>query len=937
MPTLVSALPFTVAPVAAQIVTDGTVGPHVALSGSEIEIGADLGSRHGANLFHSFRSFNVNSGQGVTFTGSADIASVISRVTGGTESRIDGTLRSRVGAADFYFINPAGMVFGPNAVVDVPAELHVSTADELRFADGTRFSASDPSSSSLSVAPPEAFGFLRPSPAAVSVEGSRIAVAKGQTVSLAGGEVRLTGGSVTAPSGRVNFSAVAGPAEVPTVAGRGPAIAGTVALTKGALVGTSGDGGGTVRIRGGRVLVDNSGVEAINTGPTDAGGGVDVAARSVEVTSSYIATGAQSSGRGGTATVEAGTLSLQHGGQITSLSAGSGDAGAITVRAGSLFAAGDSESPFFTGILGDAVQRATGRSADISVTAGDLRLQTGAVITSNSFGSGAVGSIAVQADTLDIMGGNAAGLTGIFQVNDGPTSMSVGGINVTAGRAQVRDGGRIESYVDGRADAGTLTLKASDLTVTGSANPDLLTRIATNAFNTAVRAGDVQVQADSLTLTGNASIGSSTQGTGNAGAVSIEGTTATLTNVGARMPAIFSEATESSAGNAGNVHLSLLGDLTMRDGHIRSNVKGSGIGGNVTVQADRVLIEQINPGALSAIYTYTETPLPSPAGDVKVTAHTLDLLGGGSISSFTFGGGNTGHVAITADHLASDAAGSISPLQMSTVGFSESTGTVGDITVAVGDLNLRNGAFIGSQTFGTGGTGTVRVTADRLDARGGASDDLTGVFSLLNSPSSGDAGAIEVAARESITLQNGATIRSGTSGSGNAGNVAVEAPRIELSGQGRLASIASDAVEGSSGSAGRVTAKAGALTVRDGAAISSSTFGEGDATGVAIQADSIVLAGDGSALTTGIVSGAEPKSKGSAGTIAVTAGDMTVQSGAVVRTSTFGAGNAGDIAIAADRLRSAATARCPGFPPPLSRLPTPRPGRAQSSSRRGRW
>src|SRR3954464_5703393 len=113
MPTLVSALPFTVAPVAAQIVTDGTVGPHVALSGSEIEIGADLGSRHGANLFHSFRSFNVNSGQGVTFTGSADIASVISRVTGGTESRIDGTFRSLVGAADFYFIISPLLVFGP--------------------------------------------------------------------------------------------------------------------------------------------------------------------------------------------------------------------------------------------------------------------------------------------------------------------------------------------------------------------------------------------------------------------------------------------------------------------------------------------------------------------------------------------------------------------------------------------------------------------------------------------------------------------------------------------------------------------------------------------------------------------------------------------------------------------------------------------------------
>jgi len=138
-------------PIQAQIVTDGSVGPKVSLSGGEITIGADLGTRSGNNLFHSFERFGIASGQTATFAGPGEIKNVISRVTGGEVSNIDGTLRSTVGQADLYFLNPAGVMFGPNATLDVPGSFHVSTAYELRFADGTRFSAVDRASSGLTV------------------------------------------------------------------------------------------------------------------------------------------------------------------------------------------------------------------------------------------------------------------------------------------------------------------------------------------------------------------------------------------------------------------------------------------------------------------------------------------------------------------------------------------------------------------------------------------------------------------------------------------------------------------------------------------------------------------------------------------------------------------------------------------------------------------
>src|SRR5688500_20344174 len=98
-PLLLAAL-LAAGSVQAQIVTDGTVGPKVSLQGGEIKIDADLGSRRGDNLFHSFEKFGIATGQTATFTGPGDIRNVISRVTGGEVSNIDGKLVSTVGQAD---------------------------------------------------------------------------------------------------------------------------------------------------------------------------------------------------------------------------------------------------------------------------------------------------------------------------------------------------------------------------------------------------------------------------------------------------------------------------------------------------------------------------------------------------------------------------------------------------------------------------------------------------------------------------------------------------------------------------------------------------------------------------------------------------------------------------------------------------------------------
>jgi filamentous hemagglutinin family protein len=166
----------------AEVTLDGTMGASGVLSGPDVVIPDTVGQTRGTNLFHSFGVFNINTGESATFTGPPIIDNVLSRVTGGSQSLIDGLLRSTIESANLWFINPNGVLFGPNASLDVDGSFHVSTADYLRLADGGRFEATNPENSVLTVAPPEAFGFLGENPAGVSIQGSLLQVSEGETL-----------------------------------------------------------------------------------------------------------------------------------------------------------------------------------------------------------------------------------------------------------------------------------------------------------------------------------------------------------------------------------------------------------------------------------------------------------------------------------------------------------------------------------------------------------------------------------------------------------------------------------------------------------------------------------------------------------------------------------------------------------------------------------
>jgi filamentous hemagglutinin family protein len=193
----------------AQIATDGTLGgAKTNLTGPNFQIPANLGQQFGGNLFHSFEKFNIDTGQSATFTGPNTVQNILSRVTGGQRSWIDGPLRSEIPNANLYLLNPSGILFGQNAKLDISGSFHASTADYLHLTDGSSFYAQpDSNPALLSVARPEAFGFLSNRPAAIEIQGSVLRVSEGKDLSMIGGDLTIKDGFLRAPNGMINVSA----------------------------------------------------------------------------------------------------------------------------------------------------------------------------------------------------------------------------------------------------------------------------------------------------------------------------------------------------------------------------------------------------------------------------------------------------------------------------------------------------------------------------------------------------------------------------------------------------------------------------------------------------------------------------------------------------------------------------------------------------------
>jgi filamentous hemagglutinin family protein len=283
---------FAEAPTAITSTTGvGDLGTKTITQGHTIQItgGTTIDNGDRANLFHSFDQFTVGRGDTAQFlntTPSLHIDSILSRVTGGKPSSIFGTIDTMsYPGANLFLMNPAGIVFGPNATLHVGGSVALTTADYLRIAqaDGSSagiFRADPRATPQLSIAPVAAFGFLGDNPAVIEVQKSALTIQPGQSISLIGGNITIQAGILaetadplppaSAPGKQVYIASVASPGEilaatlVPTanIDGQTPEMFGAVTISQGSKIDTSNNDGGTIRIRGGQLIVDDAEIYA---------------------------------------------------------------------------------------------------------------------------------------------------------------------------------------------------------------------------------------------------------------------------------------------------------------------------------------------------------------------------------------------------------------------------------------------------------------------------------------------------------------------------------------------------------------------------------------------------------------------------------------------------------------------------------------------------
>jgi filamentous hemagglutinin family protein len=885
------------------------VGGALGLGTTAIQSGKivtiDGGTLAGGNLFHSFTQFSLGAGDTAMWVrsggGAAGITNVINRVTGGQVSQIAGTLDSTAFPnAGFFFINPAGIVFGAGAQVNVPAAAYFSTAGELRFAGGGRFAVATPNGSTLSVAAPESFGFVG-GQGAIAVNGVGPGFAPAHAtlsliasdITLDGAQIALGGLDLAAVGTGQGVVALADPlatAQVGSLTVRNSLIAVTpgAAVVSGLRLGGGAvvlDGanlasftdtalrGGDIRIAAGQLRFINGSIAGASTRSVGAGGDVVIRAGAFQGENSSLYTLTATDGRAGRLSLSADSIDLT-GVTLSSNASGSGRGGDITVQANALTA---DSAYLITQSYG------TGSGGDIAINAPQMKLG-GSLAFAGSSASGTPGNVVLRGDLISLNGGSygsspglgspSGNLTvtadtsleafGTFFAAVAATDNSVGTISISSPRiyfSQVF----LNSESDGAGAAGVLSIQGKSLT---------LDRSQIHAVSKGVfvrQLGLVQLTGTDDLLINNSLLDSTSEGQAQGGTISIEGGKVTLNED-------LITANSNGAGRGGQVFVKA-DALQVSNSQLTSKSVVAGDAGDVMLDARLITLD-------TAAEVSSETlSLDGNAGSVTIKGGEV-VLEDAKISSKTSGGnGHAGTVTVHSDSLS---------LTDSTISSdTEGLGDAGSVVIHTGHLQVlgNNRAFtsITSDTFSDGDAGGVTIVAKTMVVRdqGYISSDTFGY---------GNAGAVSIDAG-SLKVLNGSHLSSDSWRNGNAGDISIRADSltIDSSDSSRQTYISSDSLEG--GDAGNVTINASTLSVVHGGFISSNTYSGGDAGDLLITAGTMTVQHNAA-----IASVAYPGSAGNAGFISIAADTLTVRDNSVVSTSSAGDGDAGSVILKAKTL-----------------------------------
>jgi filamentous hemagglutinin family protein len=662
---------------------------------------------NGTNLFHSFGDLSVGTNHIARFLNDSGrpTTNILSRVTGGNPSNIFGEINTtNFPGGNLYLINPAGVLFGPTATLNVSGAAYISTADFLRLADGLRFNTvPGPQDALLSQAPVVAFGFLNAHPRPITVQGSQLTVAEGKGLSLVGGDIRMTRGTLTAPGGQINLVSLAGRGEA-RIAPDGIATAGRTArghieITGGtqpedvARLDTSGDRGGVVVIRGGKLSLTRAEITTDARAEIHRGGDIEIEAGDVTLQNSHVNSGSYGSlGDSGHITVKAAQLRLMESSFVSETSGGHALTGNIVINVGRLIMRGGSIST--SGIEPSA------DGGDITVSARDAITMDRSGIGTGNWAGAKSGSITVSTPDLTL---NRAGIgTHTLEAPAGDISVNVRTLNIV-------NGGRISSGISGGGllgSSGNIHIVASrSISMTGvgvdSRGRDVPSGISTE--NGGGRTGSIHLVAPTMRLADGAFV--------SAGGYGLTGNTSIVMNVGrldilrgARISSFGGDIFGGEGEGGIPIEINAAKSITLDHGTITANTSWVEQGGKVHLQAGKS-IELRNGSLISA-----EPTDVGDAGHIAIQAGRSVIIRDSTISAKAERG-NGGTIDVDAKQVTL----TNSQLTTSVAGGPETVG--GDISVEAKTLILRNSQLLSTATEGQGGAITIRSRALRRDAK----------------------------------------------------------------------------------------------------------------------------------------------------------------------------------------------------------------------------
>jgi filamentous hemagglutinin family protein len=821
----------------AQVVTDGSLGAATTLSGPNFFIDSTLGQTRGGNLFHSFSTFNIAAPQSAFFNSNPGISNIIARVTGPSASQIDGLLSAD---ANLYLLNPRGVLFGPNARLDVAGSFHASSADYLGFPGGERFFTSLGAQSALSIAAPTAFGFLDATSGPISLTAAIIEGAENRTLSFIGGDVTFDGARVALERGRIDLVATASAGEVrptaTTLDTSSFSAMGNLRLRQ-TLINPFGEEGTSIYIRAGQFVMENESLIVTSTTAGGAARTVDIDVDRLSLQGSGIATQAEGTGVGTPITIRADEISIGNGSAVTALSGGALSGGDINVETGSLTIGGGAFS-----LLG----------------------------TGSASGSGGAGNLTVRANTIDIANGALSAVT----ASEG----DAGDINLVVDRLSIHDGGAISSGTTSSGDGGVIRIDAREVVLESSSNVPLRATITatTNSIGfDAGHAGTIQLEAQTLRMR-NGHISSSTAGPGDGGAIGIDVGQLALeqgASITSDTGVVSAFGPAQIYGRGGAISIDADSLEVLSGSRISASTLRNAAGGTVSIAGGTLTVDGTGANGAPTGITATSGSIQSAAtgagGSILVDVDELAVINGGSISANTFGAGDAGSVDVVArDVLVSDAA----TISAATFGQGADAGDANAIRIQADNVTVTNLAQITNASHGPGAAGRLQIVSDSLTVSGdallqvsslssganaGATGDLfiesdlvtisDGGINALNA-GSGAPGSIAIRAR-AVAMDDAAIVSAVSTGSGNAGSIGINATdALHLRGFSRITT------ESQNASGGNIALLVGNSLVIHDSTVSTSVLG-GGADGGNILLDSRLLLLDSGSIIAQAVGG----------------------------------------------------------------------------------